>query len=61
MKILDSKLRNFNKKLDSLLSKLNFSNWNRSNLNITSIQSSGNLNNVENSELKNLIYDFYRM
>ena len=45
-------------KLDSLLSKLNFSNWNRSNLNITSIQSSGNLNNVENSELKNLIYDW---
>jgi len=45
-------------KLDSLLSKLNLSRWKRSNLNIMSIQSSGNLNNVKNATLKNLIYDW---
>ena len=43
-------------KLDSLLSKIHFPIWSRSNINLSSIQSSGNLNNVGNSELKNLIY-----
>ena len=45
-------------KLDSLLSHLTFSKWNRSNLNIKSLESSGSLNAVENIELKKLIYDW---
>jgi len=45
-------------KLDSLLSKLSYSNWKRSNLNIKSIESAGSLNSVENNELKKLIYDW---
>ena len=45
-------------KLDSLLSTCGYSKWKRSNLNIKSLESSGRLNSVVNSELKKLIYDW---
>jgi hypothetical protein len=45
-------------KLDSLLSKFDYSKWKRSSLNMKSIESSGSLNTVENNELKELIYDW---
>ena len=45
-------------KLDSLLSKFGFSQWKRTNFNIKSLENSGNLNSVENNELKRLIYDW---
>ena len=45
-------------KLDSLLSTFGFSQWKRTNFNIKSLENSGNLNSVENNELKRLIYDW---
>ncbi|MDC6350074.1 DUF6090 family protein [Zeaxanthinibacter sp. PT1] len=63
----DSLLRSMNnlasnkfkgEKLDSLLSKFGFSQWKRTNLNIKSLENSGRLNTVQNSELKRLIYDW---
>ena len=45
-------------KLDSLLSTFGFSQWKRTNFNIKSLENSGNLNSVENNELKRLIYEW---